>query len=100
MPGSYWDYYDHHLPLSDRSLAEALLMCGFALERVDPRFLPATTRSRLPRWPWLVEAWLALRPLSSLVTGRRSWWWRDAHEPGADPDRAHHAPRAVVGRHG
>ncbi|HET6921729.1 MAG TPA: class I SAM-dependent methyltransferase [Anaeromyxobacteraceae bacterium] len=71
MPGSYWDWYDHHLPLSERSLAEALLMCGFALERVDPRFLPATTRSRLPRWPWLVEAWLALRPLSSLLTGRQ-----------------------------
>ncbi|HEY6104333.1 MAG TPA: class I SAM-dependent methyltransferase [Anaeromyxobacteraceae bacterium] len=71
MPGSYWDWYDHHLPLSDRSLAEALLMCGFNLERVDPRFLPATTRSRLPRWPWLVEAWLALRPFSSLLTGRQ-----------------------------
>lgn len=71
MPGTYWDWYDHHLPLSERSLAEALLMCGFTLERVDPRFLPATTRSRLPRWPWLVEAWLALRPLSALLTGRQ-----------------------------
>ena len=40
IPGTYWDFWDHFLPLTDRSLAEGLRLCGFAIERVDPRFLP------------------------------------------------------------
>jgi len=71
MAATYWDYVDHHLPLSDRSVAELLRMSGFQLERVEPRFLPATVKSRLPRWPILVEAYLALRPVSSFLFGRQ-----------------------------
>ncbi len=71
MPTLYWDYFDHHIPLSDRSMCELLAMCGFHPEQVDPRFIPATVKSRLPRWPVLVEAYLALRPLSSLLFGRQ-----------------------------
>ncbi len=71
IPGSYWDFFDHHLPLSERSLCELLLGSGFELERVEPRFLPATTKLSLPRWPWLVEAYLALRPLSSWIAGKQ-----------------------------
>lgn len=71
MPGSYWDFFDHHLPLSDRSVRELLEASGFEVERVDPRFLPATTKVGLPRWPWLVEAYLALRPLSSWAVGKQ-----------------------------
>ncbi len=69
MAGTYWDFLDHHLPLSDRSVCELLLATGFELEQVVPRFLPATTKIGLPRWPWLVEAYLALRPLSSALVG-------------------------------
>ena len=29
IPGTYWDYWDHHVALSDRSLAEALRIAGF-----------------------------------------------------------------------
>jgi SAM-dependent methyltransferase len=71
MPGSYWDYFDHHLALTDRSVAELLAMLGFQLERVEPRFLPESTKSRLPRWAWLVDAYLLLRPLSSALFGRQ-----------------------------
>lgn len=56
----YWDFYDHHLPLSDRSCAEAFAIAGFSIERVVPRFLPLTVNSRLPQWPWLVRAYLAM----------------------------------------
>ncbi len=71
MSGAYWDFFDHHLPLSERSLCELLLANGFELEKIEPRFLPATTKLRAPRWPWLVEAYLALRPLSSWVAGKQ-----------------------------
>jgi SAM-dependent methyltransferase len=40
----YWDYFDHHVPLSDRSLVEALEIAGFQTEMVAPRFLPYTMR--------------------------------------------------------
>lgn len=71
MARTYWDYFDHHLPLTDRSIVELLAMCGFDVEHVEPRFLPATVKSRLPRWPVLIEAYLALRPISSWLWGRQ-----------------------------
>jgi len=71
MPNTYWDYIDHHLPLSDRSVAELFRASGLEVERVEPRFLPATVKSRLPRWAILVHLYLALRPLSSLLLGKQ-----------------------------
>ncbi len=59
----YWDFFDHHLPLSDRAMIEALVSCGFTVEHVRPRFLPYTTKSRLPTWPALVRVYLWCRPL-------------------------------------
>ena len=38
--GAYWDFWDHFLPLTDRSLAEGLRLSGFAIERIEPKFLP------------------------------------------------------------
>lgn len=40
LNGAYWDFWDHFLPLTDRSMIEALTLAGFAVERVEPRFLP------------------------------------------------------------
>lgn len=56
----YWDYYDHHLPLSDRSLLEGLEMAGFQPVRVIDRFLPFTMRGKTPSAGWMVRAYLAL----------------------------------------
>lgn len=36
----YYDYLDHKLPVTDRSLVEALGLAGFRPTRVIPRFLP------------------------------------------------------------
>jgi SAM-dependent methyltransferase len=66
----YWDFFDHHLPLSDRSMAEGLELAGFRVEHVRPRFLPYTIKSRLPRWPILVRLYLRL-PALHLVFGRQ-----------------------------
>jgi SAM-dependent methyltransferase len=54
----YFDFFDHHLPLTDRALVEALQLTGFEIEIVEPRTLPFTFRSRLPSWPWLVRLYL------------------------------------------
>ncbi len=46
LHGSYWDFWDHYLPLTDRSLVEGLSLAGFAVERCVPRFLPYTMSQR------------------------------------------------------
>jgi SAM-dependent methyltransferase len=38
--GAYWDFWDHHIPLTELSLCELLEVAGFSLERVESRFLP------------------------------------------------------------
>jgi len=70
--GAYWDFFDHHLPLTERSLVEALESTGFEPREVRPRFLPFTTKSPLPQHPWLV--WLYLKvPIAHRILGRQSW---------------------------
>lgn len=66
-PGEFWDFFDHHLPLSDKSMVEALELKGFRMIEVRPRFLPMTTKSRLPQWSWLVSLYLLLRPAQLLI---------------------------------
>ena len=67
----YWDYFDHHVPLSHESLREALELHGFKIAHLEARFLPYTVKGSRLRWPWLVSAYLALRPLSGRVLGRQ-----------------------------
>jgi SAM-dependent methyltransferase len=63
--GSYWNFIDHQTALTEKSLAEAAVMAGFETKRVITRFMPYTTKSRLPQHPLLVRAYLAFPPL---------WW--------------------------
>ena len=65
LPGKYWDFFDHHTPLTERSLVEAVTMMEMQPVRVVPRFLPYTTKSLLPQWPFLVRLYLKLPPV---------WW--------------------------
>jgi len=44
---AYWDYIDHHIALTEHSLAEALQITGFEVEETIPQFLPYTARSKL-----------------------------------------------------
>ncbi len=66
----YWDFFDHHLPLSDRSMAEALQLAGFSVERIIPRFLPYTMKSKLPTSPLLLRAYLAF-PAAWCIFGKQ-----------------------------
>ena len=66
--GAYWDFIDHTVPLTDRSLVEAAESAGFHTLHVVVRFLPYTTKSRLPQSPALVRAYLRF-PLIWRVLG-------------------------------
>jgi len=63
----YWDFYDHHLPLSDRSLAEALRAAMFRIDRAIPQFLPFTMAGKTPAAPWMIRAYLAAPPVWKLL---------------------------------
>lgn len=70
--GAYWDFFDHHLPLTERSLVEALELAGLKPIEVRPRFLPFTSKSALPQHPFLV--WLYLKiPIAQQILGKQSW---------------------------
>ena len=66
----YWDFYDHHLPLSDLSMAEGLRQAGFAVTRVVPRFLPFTMNNSVPTADLLVRLYLAL-PIAWRILGKQ-----------------------------
>lgn len=42
VPGAYWDFWDHYLPLTEASLSEGLENRGFQIETCYDRFLPYT----------------------------------------------------------
>lgn len=59
-PHKYWDMYDHYLPLSDISCAEGFRLNGLEVETVIARFLPWSTKSKVPKSPFLLKCYLSL----------------------------------------
>lgn len=76
----YFDDYTHCRVFTHVSLPDFLRAQGLEVERVDPRFLPFSMRSRIPKWRFLVWLYLRLpwRPIAGqmLVIARK---------PGPDP---------------
>jgi len=70
--GEYWDFFDHHIPLTDRTIVEALNVIGFTIKEVRPRFLPYTTKSNFPQHPLLVRLYLRLPFIHSFL-GKQAW---------------------------
>jgi SAM-dependent methyltransferase len=66
-PGRYFDFIDHTLILTERSLVEALEVAGFEIAELRTRFLPFTSKGRLPTWRWAVRVYLHLPPIQWLM---------------------------------
>lgn len=59
--GAYWDFWDHHLPLTHLSMQELLELRGFVCETVEPRFLPYTMVNA-PQYPLIfMKVYLRIR---------------------------------------
>jgi SAM-dependent methyltransferase len=70
LPGEYWDFWDHYVPLTESSLKEALVVRGFAVDICLGRFLPYTMVSG-PKYPLAVlRAYLRL-PLAWRIFGKQ-----------------------------
>jgi SAM-dependent methyltransferase len=60
LPGAYWDFFDHYIPLTELSLIEILKKCGFEIEVCRDRFLPYTMSEGREYPVWMLKAYLAL----------------------------------------
>jgi len=65
LPGAYWDFWDHYIPLTESSLSEALENRAFQIKRKDPAFLPYTMAGKKPVPLPLITLYLAM-----------PWLWR------------------------
>ena len=72
VSGTYWDFWDHYIPITELSLSEILKVKGFSIQLNIPRFLPySKSNGRTPPlfilklhlkipilWPLLVKQFL------------------------------------------
>jgi hypothetical protein len=61
----YWDFIDHRVALTERSLLEAAELAHLRTIELITRFLPYSTKGRLPTAPALVRTYLRFPP---------AWW--------------------------
>lgn len=85
--GRYWDFIDHRVPLTERSLHEAGHLAELEEEEMIVRFLPFTTKSRIPQDPRLVRLYLKFPPIwrlmgkQTLYVGRKAGASRSGLRP-------------------
>jgi hypothetical protein len=60
LAGAYWDFWDHHIPLTERSLAEVLKSHDFKIELCLSKFLPYTMARGLRHPLWCLKLYLRL----------------------------------------
>ena len=68
----YWDFIDHHLPLTENSLGEALVTSGFEVAECIPRFLPFSVKSSPSRSTRLLGLYLKL-PVAWKLFGKQTF---------------------------
>lgn len=70
--GAYWDFVDHTLPITEKSLAEALMLNGFKITYQKTRFLPYTASGGKPVIPLFVKLYLKI-PLAHYFMGKQTF---------------------------
>jgi SAM-dependent methyltransferase len=60
VPGAYWDFFDHYLALTEKSLAEVLTKVGFQVEHCFAKFMPYSAVGKRQYPIFMIKAYLAL----------------------------------------
>lgn len=68
----YWIFFDHITPLDDRSLSEVLELNGFQIEENIPRFLPYSTKAKIPKSIYLLKIYLKI-PILQKIFGKQAF---------------------------
>lgn len=66
----FYDYLDHSLPLTHKSLEEALAMVGLEVERSIRQFLPYSAKKRRITWNSALRAYLRI-PVAWKIFGKQ-----------------------------
>ncbi len=66
----FWMFFDHITPLDDRAFVELLELKGFNIIESRDRFLPYTTKSRLPKSLLLIKLYLKFPLIWKLLGGQ------------------------------
>lgn len=69
-PRQYFDFADHCVILTERSLEEHLYGAGFGILKVYPQFLPFSSTGHTPTNPALVRAYLRV-PMAWRILGKQ-----------------------------
>jgi SAM-dependent methyltransferase len=70
VPGAYWDFWDHRIPLTEKSCSELLQLIGFDIAECHARFLPYSMSGGARSPLFLVALYLRL-PLVWPLFGRQ-----------------------------
>jgi SAM-dependent methyltransferase len=90
LPGAYWDFWDHFIPLTELSIAELLRLEGFDIRHQTPRFIPYSMSTGINPPLFLVRLYLKSPvPLAvlrqAISRGRSKVPERRSHGPPASP---------------
>ncbi len=67
LPGAYWDFFDHNLALTEKTLVEVLQKVGFQMIEIHPKLLPVTITDS-PEYPLiLLRIYLKVRLVWALL---------------------------------
>jgi SAM-dependent methyltransferase len=70
LAGTYWDFFDHYLPLTEKALVEVLTKVDFEMERCHDKFMPYTAVGKRQYPMGAIRAYLAL-PLAWRFLGKQ-----------------------------
>ena len=103
VPGKYWDFFDHYIPLTELSLVEVLTKTGFTIDTCQAQFLPYTMSHGREYPIWMLRAYLSLPFVwkffgeQFLVVAKRSAAASDQCEDTAEPGTVQYAKYAAAG---
>lgn len=70
LPGVYWEFWDHYVPLTEYALSETLTHKGFAIELCLDKFLPYTMVGK-PEYPAFFTSLYLRLPLAWRIFGKQ-----------------------------
>ncbi len=70
VPGAYWDFFDHYLALTEKSMAEVLVKVGFQMDLCLDRFMPYSAVGRRQYPKFVIETYLRT-PLAWKIFGKQ-----------------------------
>ena len=70
LPGCYWDFWDHHIEITEMSLSELLKLHDFSIEKCIAKFLPYTMANKQPPPLFFLRIYLAF-PMAWKLLGKQ-----------------------------